>query len=129
MNKQDSIADDLDMLARLAARLTAVPVASITVYDAEDTSGGDVQTVARHVVACDKAWAAEHSDIDIEQLGNPRTAVAQHLGLYAAIPLRNGDGSTIGMVACADDQSRELSDDQLDLLKHVAALATAVAHG
>ena len=128
MNDQDSIAENLDMLARLAARLTAAPVATITVYDRDGDDDGDLQTVAHNATSLDQAWLAENQDIDISQLGSPRTAVAQHLGLYAAVPMRNGDGSTIGMIACADDDDRELSNEQLDALKHIAALASAVSH-
>ena len=128
MNKQDSIAENLDMLARLAARLTASPVATITIYDRDCADDGDVQTIAHNATALDKAWQAANQDVDISQLGSPRTAVAQHLGLYAAVPMRNGDGSTIGMIACADDDDRELSAEQLESLKHIAALASAVSH-
>lgn len=128
MNEQDSIAENLDMLARLAARLTATPVATITIYDRDCAEDGDVQTIAHNATALDKTWLAENQDVDISQLGSPRTAVAQHLGLYAAVPMRNGDGSTIGMIACADDDDRELSAEQLESLKHIAALASAISH-
>lgn len=129
MNRDISVEQDLDLLANMAARLLATPVATITVYDKNgDDAAGNVDNIAHMAVSCDKGWAASHPDIDIKQLGSPRSAMTQHLGLYASVPLRNGDGCTVGMVACAGDETRDLSDEELAVLKHVTALAAAVIH-
>ncbi|WP_229955450.1 hypothetical protein [Parasphingorhabdus litoris] len=117
------------MLANLAARLLSTPVATITLYDSDGEDGQGTAGPVRHTtVACDEDWAARNPNIDIAQLGSPRTAMTQHLGLYASVPLRNGDGSTIGMVACAGDEARDLSDQELGTLKHITAIASAVIH-
>ncbi len=129
MNRDNSVEQDLDLLAGLAAKLLATPIATITLYD-HDTENECATTrkVSHTAVACDAGWAANNPDIDIAQLGSPRSAMTQHLGLYASVPLRNGDGSTIGMVACADDEARDLTDNELGVLKHITALASAVIH-
>lgn len=129
MSNITSVGNDLDMLANLAAKLMATPVASITIYESDHDGGDALQAIAHNSVACDQGWLERHPEIDIHQLGSPRTAVAQHLGLYAAIPLRNGDGQSIGMISCADDDDRELSEEQLETLKHLAALSVAIIHG
>jgi len=123
MNKQNSIERDLDVLARLAAKLLAVPVVTISTYETDDGADSATQTVAHNAVACDSGWANRHTDIDITQLGTPQTAVAQHFEFYAAVPMRNGDGQVLGMVACVDDDARELSEEELETLKHISALA------
>lgn len=130
MNRVISVEQDLDQLADMAARLLATPVVTITVYnrscnDAADNTGH----IEQMAVSCDKDWAANHPDIDFRQLARPRSAMTQPLGLYASMPLRNDDGCIIGMVACAGDEDRDLSEDELAVLKHVTALAAAVIAG
>ncbi|MEP2101492.1 MAG: hypothetical protein ABJP02_02560 [Parasphingorhabdus sp.] len=129
MNRVISVEQDLEALASLAARLLSTPVATITLYESNCKDGhGTADHITHTAVACDEDWAKSHPDIDIAQLGSPRSAMTQHLGLYASVPLRNGDGSTIGMVACAGDEARDLSDQELGMLKHITALASAVIH-
>ena len=127
MNRCISVKQDLDQLANMGARLLATPVVTITVYNGScnDTSAnaGHIEQIA---VSCDKNWAASHPGIDLKQLGRPRSAMTQPLGLYASMPLRDGDGAVIGMVACAGDKARDLSDSELRVLKHVTGLAAAV---
>ncbi len=118
---------DLELLANLAARLLETPVATITLYDSDNDGGMDmVDAISHAATCCDDSWAASHPDIDIKQLGSPRNAMTQHLGLYASVPIRNGNGGTIGMIACADDDARDLGDEQLAILKHISAIASAV---
>lgn len=127
MNRVISVEQDLELLANLAARLLETPVATITLYDCNDDGGADLLDTISHIAtSCDKSWAAGHPGIDIKQLGSPRSAMTQHLGLYASVPIRNGNGNTIGMVACADDDTRDLGDEQLEILKHISAIASAV---
>ena len=129
MSMNNSVEQDLDLLANLTARLLGTPVASITLYEADQDEGGcAVQSVAHAAISCDESWAASNPAVDVKQLGSPRSAMTQHLGLYASVPMRNGDGSTIGMVACAGDEARELSDQELDVLKNITAIASAVIH-
>lgn len=129
MNREISVEQDLDLLANLAARLLAMPVATITLYDLDDDEGGTaVQSIAHTAISCDERWAVSNPDVDVRLLGSPRSAMTQHLGVYASVPLRNGDGSTIGMVACAGDEARELSDKELDVLKNITAIASAIIH-
>lgn len=127
MNRDISVEQELDLLANLAARLLAMPVATITLYDVDEGAVA-VGSISHTSISCDERWADSNPDVDVRQLGSPRSAMTQHLGLYASVPLRNGDGSTIGMVACAGDDARELSDRELDVLKNITALASAVIH-
>ncbi|HEY9091949.1 GAF domain-containing protein [Parasphingorhabdus sp.] len=127
MNKVISVEQDLELLARLAAGLLATPVVMITVYNRDNDDAGSSALADRHsVVSCDPEWAANHPDIDITQLGCPRRAMTQSLGLYASMPLRSGDGAIIGTVACAADEARELGDSEMAVLRHVTGLAAAV---
>lgn len=127
MNRVISVKQDLELLANLAAGLLTVPVVTITVYDRDnDEAGGHADYVEHLVIACDRDWAANHPNIDFMQLGCPRTAVMQPLGLYASMPLRNADGAIIGTVACAGDEARDLGTSELMVLKNVTALAAAV---
>lgn len=136
MNREISVEQDLELLANMAARLLATPIATITLYHRDcdhadhanpaDHKGCD--HIAHMAVSCDKNWAANHPDIDFKQLSGPRGAMTQPLGLYASVPLRNSDGGTVGMVACAGDEARDFSEGELTVLKHITALAAAVIH-
>ncbi|MEH6758023.1 MAG: hypothetical protein V7676_10955 [Parasphingorhabdus sp.] len=129
MKSSNLVKQELSLLANLAARLLATPVATITVYDKNsDDAADNGDNIAHMAVSCDKLWATNHPDIDIKQLGSPRNAMTQQLELYVSIPMRNGDGGTVGMVACAGDETRDLNDQELGILKHITALAAAVVH-
>ncbi|MGI9360175.1 MAG: hypothetical protein ACR2O7_01160 [Parasphingorhabdus sp.] len=137
MNKIITVERDLELLAGLAAGLLSTPVVTITMYNRDnDDAGSDARTSgcssaskdhADHlVVSCDPDWAANHPDVDFRQLGCPRRAMTQSLGLYASMPLRNVEGAIVGTVACAGDEARDLSESELDVLRHVTGLASAV---
>lgn len=131
MNKNISVEQDLELLANMAARLLATPVATITIYNKDCDDGVDANSadhIAHIAVSCDENWATNNPGIDFKQLGSPRSAMTQPLGLYASMPLRNSDGGTVGMVACAGDEARDFSERELSMLKHVTALAAAVIH-
>lgn len=129
MNRDISVEQDLDLLANLAARLLATPVATITLYDMDRGEGAvAAHSISHTAISCDENWAASNPEVDVKQLGSPRSAMTQHLGLYASVPLRNGDGLTVGMVACAGDETRELNERELDVLKNITAIASAVIH-
>ena len=129
MNRDISVEQDLDLLANLAARLLATPVATITLYDMDRGEGAvAAHSISHTAISCDENWAASNPEVDVKQLGSPRSAMTQHLGLYASVPLRNDDGLTVGMVACAGDEARELNERELDVLKNITAIASAVIH-
>ncbi|MEP3224977.1 MAG: hypothetical protein ABJO01_03300 [Parasphingorhabdus sp.] len=130
MNRDISVERDLGQLAALGARLLATPFLSITVYDGESDPGSTaVQTVSHVAAYCDEHWAAANPQINISQLGSPRNAMTQHLGLYASLPLRNDEGETIGTLACAGDEARDLSEQEMGVLKSISALTLAVLRG
>lgn len=94
--------------ARMTARTLHVPFVSITLPDHGKAS------------YIDGRWAARHPDVDCAGLGGPSSTAAKILPFFAAVPIRNDVGVPVGYLSCGDSLARDLSDDELGVLKDVA---------
>ena len=128
-----------DRLTALAARIIGAPVALVSLVNQErqffkSAYGFDVEPWAtlrgtplshsfcQHVVATGEPLIV--GDAREEPLLAQNAAIAD-LGViaYAGIPLRTADGSTIGSFCVIDQEPRQWTDDQVRVLKDLAAAA------
>lgn len=105
---------DLDAFASSAARMLNVPFATIALY-----------SESRKARFVDRGWAAENPEVDAHALDNPASAVFTNLPFFAALPIRNVAGATVGLLSCGSSDERGLSDRDLGLLKDVTAKIAA----
>src|SRR5688500_6340068 len=98
-----------DRIARLAAQLLNVPIAIVSIVDADriwfkSHYGADVTEVDRDPGLCasailqDEPWVIENAAIDPRALTNPLVAGKLGLRAYAGAQLRTRDGHNLGMM-------------------------------
>jgi len=61
---------------------------------------------------------------DLRTLTNPLVASEMGMRFYAGVPLRDGTGCAIGMLAAMDQHERTLAPEELDTLKLLAGVAS-----
>ena len=114
MTLHGSIDHDLEALAYSAAHLLKVPFVTIALY------GDD-----RKALFVDHGWAEAHPEVDAGKLDNPAAAMVKNLPFFAALPIRNKAGATVGQLSCGGSDERDLSEQDLGLLKDVTARIAA----
>ena len=114
MTLHGSIDHDLETLAYSAAHLLKVPFVTIALY------GDD-----RKALFVDRGWAEAHPEVDAGKLDNPAAAMVKNLPFFAALPIRNKAGATVGQLSCGGSDERDLSEQDLGLLKDVTARIAA----
>lgn len=123
-----------DRITELAARLCGAPIALVTIVD-EDRIWfksryglDDVTEVPRDPGLCasaicdDDPYVIEQARTDPRALLNPLVAGSMGLQFYAAVPLRTHDGYRLGTLCVMDRKPRKISDEQLDVLRALAAI-------
>ncbi len=124
---------DFDRFTRLAARLFDVPIALVSLVDAErqwfksDFGLGATQT-SREVSFCGHALVEVAPLVVPNALEDPRFADNPlvlgdpHIRFYAGAPLRTSDGYALGTLCVIDRRPRELTTAQRDLLAELGNL-------
>ncbi|MDO8274510.1 MAG: GAF domain-containing protein [Serpentinimonas sp.] len=133
----DSAAEErFDRLTRLAQALFEVPIALISLVDAErqwfkSRLGVELTETERAISFCGHAILApeifEVPDtlLDPRFAGNPMVTGAPHIRYYAGAPLRVESGHTVGMLCIKDLRPRLLSPAQRRSLRDLADCAQA----
>ena len=122
-----------DRIVDLAARLLRVPIALVSLVDADriwfkSRYGLDVAEITRDPGLCasailfDKPWIVTDARNDPRTLANPLVARDAGFQFYAAIPLRTSDGFNLGTLCVIDYQPRMLGEDEIAILQDLAAL-------
>lgn len=122
-----------DRIVRLAARLFEVPMAMVTLLDAERTwfksrIGVDEQEVPRQVSFCahavlqDDVFVVEDASADWRFADNPLVTGAHAVRFCASLPVPAADGSRVGTLCLVDRAPRSFSEEQRMLLRDLAAL-------
>jgi hypothetical protein len=125
-----------DGITRLAAQQLGMPIALITLI-AEDRQwfksarGFAATETPRDMAFCNHAILGEQTMVIENALDDPRFAAnplvtgKPDIRFYAGHPLRTEDGSHVGTLCVIDQVPRTLTEDQLKVLRDLAALAEA----
>jgi len=127
-----------DRLTRLATRVLGVPVALVSLVDGERQFFKSQQglpepwacqletplshSFCQHVVTSAEALVVEDARLDPELCDN---LAIRDIGVvaYAGIPLTTPDGHTLGSFCAIDSEPRAWSEDDLEVLRDLAASA------
>ncbi|MEU4162619.1 PAS domain S-box protein [Actinoplanes sp. NPDC026670] len=124
----------LDRLTRLAGRLVGVPIAVVSMVDAERQvfpSGMGVpqasstplsHSFCQHVVAGDGPMIVTDARSDARVRDNPAVAESGVIA-YAGFPLRSPQGQPLGTFSVADRRPRAWTDDELHILEDLSVAA------
>ncbi len=122
-----------DRITQLAAKIFNVPIATITIVDHDriwfkSKHGIDAVEIGRDPGLCASAvleyepWVVTDASRDPRTLENPLVRGELGLRFYAGAPLKTADGYNLGTLNIIDREPRELSDDELEILKMLADL-------
>ena len=120
-----------DRVTRLAARHFGVPVSIVSIVDTDriwfkSHHGLDVEEIGREPGLCasailgDKPWVVENAELDPRAMANPLVAGEMGLRFYAGAPLRTQDGHNLGTLCVIDQEPREFSDEDCEVLAELA---------
>jgi hypothetical protein len=126
--------DAFDRITHLACRLLDVPVAAVAIMDADrewfkSRRGFDVEELDRDVALCavsvttGEPFAAADVQVEEQYAKNPIVRNDPDLHAFAAAPLLTSDGHSIGTLCVFDRRVREFTDQEIDDLQQLAAMA------
>lgn len=125
-----------DRLTRLAKRLFDVPIALVSIVDADrqwfkSSMGLDVKETPREISFCGHAILGndilEVPDATLDERfhDNPAVTDSPNVRFYAGCPLTMANGSKIGTLCLADDHPRKLGEEDKELLRDLAHMVEA----
>ena len=121
-----------DRLTSLASRFFDVPIAIVSIVDSDriwfkSHHGVETEEIGREPGLCASAilhgtspWVVENAAIDARTLTNPLVAGDMGLRFYAGIPLTTQDGYNLGTFCILDQKPREISDEEIQVLRDLA---------
>lgn len=123
-----------DRLTRLARRLFDVPIALVSLVDAnrqwfKSNVGMDASETSREISFCGHAILQDQimEICDAEQderfRDNPLVTAKPGIRFYAGYPLGMDDGSMLGTLCLLDTRPRKLNDEERELLRDLARMA------
>jgi diguanylate cyclase (GGDEF)-like protein len=134
LNLLDTPAEErFDRVTRLARRLFGVPIALVSLVDADrqwfkSRQGLDATETPRDVSFCghailgDQILIVPDARADERFHDNPLVAGDPRIRFYAGRPLSAPDGSKVGTLCLIDPEPRELVGDELEILDDLAAM-------
>lgn len=122
-----------DRVTELAARLFGVPISIVSIVDEDriwfkSHHGIDVQEIGRDPGLCASAilryepLVVPDASVDPNTLANPLVAGDFGLRFYVGVPLTTRDGHNLGTICVIDTEPREVGDEQVTTLEHLAAI-------
>ncbi|HEY9796707.1 MAG TPA: adenylate/guanylate cyclase domain-containing protein [Leptolyngbyaceae cyanobacterium] len=122
-----------DHITALAAHFFKVPIAIVSIVDKnriwfKSHYGVDVEQIDREPGLCasaileDTPWLVTDAKLDPRTLTNPLVAGEFGLRFYAGAQLRTSDGFNLGMICVLDKQPRQVTEEEVNVLKILAAL-------
>ena len=123
-----------DRITRLAAALLDMPIALVSLVDADrqwfkSVCGLDTTQIPRDIAICghtilkDELFIVSDARADARFADNPLVTGEPHLRFYAARPLRTAQGDRVGTLCVVDRKPRILTPTQLALLEDLACIA------
>lgn len=124
-----------DRVTRLVTQLLKVPMAKVSLIDAErewlkSQVGVEAREMPRGVAFCAYTVMAlepliiEDARQDPRFADNPMVTVPEGVRFYAGIPLCTSDGLVMGALCAMDTQPRVLSESEMGALHDLAAIVT-----
>jgi signal transduction histidine kinase/DNA-binding response OmpR family regulator len=135
LNILDSSPDDrFDRVTRLATRIFDVPIAIISIIDENrqwfksclglpNTEFPRSISFCAYTILGDDPFVIPDTLADPRFVDNPLVTGEPHARFYAGRPLHDANGYRVGTLSILDRQPRELSPDDLQALKDLAASA------
>jgi sigma-B regulation protein RsbU (phosphoserine phosphatase) len=123
-----------DRIAGVAARTFSAPIGIVSIVDTDriwfKSHHGlpEVQEIGRDPGLCASAilqnepWVVTDASVDPRTLANPLVAGDFGLRFYAGVPLTTSEGFNLGTLCVLDTEPRDVTDDELDTLKDLAAV-------
>lgn len=123
-----------DRITRLVARALDVPIALISLVDEErqwfkSRVGVEASQTPREQAFCAHAiletepLVVPDATADARFADNPLVTGAPDIRAYAGMPIRTRNGQAIGTLCAIDNQPRRFTQEELDTLSDLAALA------
>ena len=123
-----------DRLTRLARRLFDVPIALVSLVDQDrqwfkSAAGLDVRETDRDLAFCahaihgDDVFIVSDARHDERFADNPLVVGPPHIGFYAGCPITDMEQRKMGTFCIIDRRPRELSKEDIEALKDLAAIA------
>lgn len=120
-----------DRLTRLAGRIFGVPIALVSLVDAErqwfkSRHGLDACETGRDISFCGHAILGEgifeisDARLDPRFADNPLVTGAPHIRFYAGMPLTTPEGYRLGTLCLISDSPRQLSANERQILRDLA---------
>jgi len=122
-----------DQITRLAARVFMTPIALVSLVEADrqwfkSAQGLETSETPREVSFCahaimgDGPFVVRDAAADPRFSHNPLVRGEPGIRFYAGHPIRSKDGAKLGTLCVIDRQPRTLSEDELVILRDLAAL-------
>ncbi|CAN5674970.1 diguanylate cyclase [soil metagenome] len=128
------VEERFERVTRLAQRLLQVPVAAISMVDAErqwfkSTQGMNCTETSRcisfcgHAILQDDIFVIPDARLDVRFSDNPLVLGPPNVVFYAGCPIRAADGCKVAVLCVVDHQPRTLSPDDVLVLHDLAGVA------
>jgi len=122
-----------DRVTRLAKQIFSTPIALVSIVDADrqwfkSRQGLDAEETHRDISFCghaildDKVMVVNDAENDERFCDNPLVCGDPNIRFYAGCPLTAPDGSRVGTLCIIDDKPKDLSDEQLHLLRELGRM-------
>ena len=122
-----------DRVTRLAKQIFSTPIALVSLVDADrqwfkSRQGLDAEETSRDISFCghaildDKIMVVNDAETDLRFCDNPLVCGDPSIRFYAGYPLAAPDGSRVGTLCIIDDKPKEMSNEQLQLLRELGRM-------
>jgi len=122
-----------DRVTRLARQVFSTPIALVSLVDADrqwfkSSQGLDAAETPRDISFCghaildDKIMVVNDAVSDERFCDNPLVCGNPNIRFYAGYPLSAPDGSRVGTLCIIDDKPKEMSKEQLTLLRELGRM-------
>lgn len=122
-----------DRITSLAARIFNVPISIVSIVDHDriwfkSHYGIDVEQIDREPGLCASAilqnepWVVSDASVDPRTMTNSLVRGELGLRFYVGIPLCTSDGHNLGTFNIIDVEPREFADEDLEIMKDLAAV-------